>query len=321
MRSRIWSRGRLRTSSAAASSSPSGEVLRRDSMCAGSSLPRRGPGADFLAQSRRQHGTAAQGPDAFDDRCVSASTDSNNSGIIGQPPALTSSSTRNPPARGRDRIRPIAIAGRTAAHFCGADLSRATSQRRGCAPPSRFREPVPAMPSGASRMRSAPSPAVSRTWAPAPASARRTSGSRMAEAVAVPDETSAMARAGGGDEIRIGRAAAAVVRAPARRRPADRWIVGAAGRVRSPRRRRQCSNGRPCAAFDAQHATRLVAEIREMRRRMQEAEAHAIPWPALPCDAAAARRHARALRRARRVDRELPRRTAASRRHGRCRHG
>ena len=70
---------------------------------------------------------------------VSASTDSNNSGIIGQPPALTSSSTRKPPARGRLYSSP-ADSIRSGPH--GGDISggtapfqgrRAASQSRGCA--------------------------------------------------------------------------------------------------------------------------------------------------------------------------------------------
>ena len=100
MRSRIWSRGRLRTSSAAASSAPSGEVRRSESMWVGSRLPRAAhartsapsPGGSTVLRRRLQNRSRMM---------PSATTVSSSKGIIGHPPALTSSSTSYPPARGR----------------------------------------------------------------------------------------------------------------------------------------------------------------------------------------------------------------------------
>ena len=70
--------------------------------------------------------------------------------------------------------------------------------------------------------------------------------------------------------------------------------------------------GRPVRGFDAQHATRLVGEIGKMRRRVQEAEAHAVPGPTLPRDAVGGlERQPRIVRRRTSRRQGTPLRTAA----------
>lgn len=100
----------------------------------------------------------------------------------------------------------------------------------------------------------------------------------MPEAVAVAGGHQRVPRAGGGDERGVGRAAAAVVR--------DHHDVGPevarlALRQALLHRRADVAGEqqRAMRGFHPQHAARLVAQRREVRRRVQQAQPHAIVGP------------------------------------------